>query len=215
MPEQDHYQVLSVAVSASQEEIRKAFRKLAMRYHPDKHNNAAEANAKFASIRAAYEILSDRKKRNAYNHRRYAENPSYRTAPVLHAAEVLARSIRLRKDIISKDPFRIDRDLLIFQLAELLSDENMALLITASDFETNDQVVKNVLDCVTLLPFPMAKEILARLYKVDDQNKIISAKISYALQQSRQLYYWNRYKIWIAVATAVVVCAGLYFASRK
>jgi len=61
------YEVLGVAKNASQDEIKKAYRKLARQYHPDRNPGDAEAEAKFKEVQAAYDLLSDAKKRKAYD----------------------------------------------------------------------------------------------------------------------------------------------------
>ena len=63
----DYYDVLGVARSASNEEIRKAFRKLALEYHPDRNKSNKEAERKFKEATAAYEALKDPQKRAAYD----------------------------------------------------------------------------------------------------------------------------------------------------
>ena len=68
MAEKDLYNILGVAKTASQDEIKKAFRKLAMKYHPDRNpDNREEAEAKFKEAKAAYDILSDEQKRATYD----------------------------------------------------------------------------------------------------------------------------------------------------
>ena len=62
----DYYEVLGVSSSASDEEIRKAFRKLALEYHPDR-NKSQDAQAKFKEVNAAYQVLSDPEKRAQYD----------------------------------------------------------------------------------------------------------------------------------------------------
>jgi molecular chaperone DnaJ len=63
----DYYQILGVSKNASQDEIKKAYRKMAHKYHPDKNPDNAEAESKFKEINNAYETLSDPKKRQGYD----------------------------------------------------------------------------------------------------------------------------------------------------
>jgi len=65
--EQDFYEVLGVDRQASEGDLKKAYRKLAMKYHPDRNQGDAEAEAKFKEISQAYDILSDEEKRDAYD----------------------------------------------------------------------------------------------------------------------------------------------------
>ena len=63
----DYYKLLGVARDATGDQIKKAYRKLAMQHHPDKNPGNAEAEKKFKEIASAYEILSDEQKRSAYD----------------------------------------------------------------------------------------------------------------------------------------------------
>lgn len=68
MAKRDYYEVLGIPRSASADEIKKAYRKLALRYHPDKNpDNAKEAEEKFKEVSEAYKILSDPGKREIYD----------------------------------------------------------------------------------------------------------------------------------------------------
>src|SRR6056297_2546720 len=63
----DYYKILDVSRDASQEEISKAFKKLARKYHPDLNPDNAEAEKKFKEVNEAYEVLKDPEKRKRYD----------------------------------------------------------------------------------------------------------------------------------------------------
>ncbi len=67
MSKRDYYEVLGISKSASQEEIKKAYRKLAIKYHPDKNPGDKDAEGKFKEAAEAYEILSNADKRSRYD----------------------------------------------------------------------------------------------------------------------------------------------------
>ena len=67
MAKRDYYTVLGIKRDASEEDIKKAYRKLAMKHHPDRNPSDKSAEEKFKEAKEAYEILSDAKKRAAYD----------------------------------------------------------------------------------------------------------------------------------------------------
>ncbi len=70
----DYYEVLELEKNASQEEIEKAYRKLALKYHPDRNKDDPKAAEKFTEITQAYEVLSDENKRQQYDQYGFTED---------------------------------------------------------------------------------------------------------------------------------------------
>jgi curved DNA-binding protein len=85
MPETDYYKALGLSKSASDEEIKKAYRKMAMKYHPDHTKGDKAAEEKFKQISEAYAVLSDKEKRKQYDtfgssgfHQRYSQEDIFK-----------------------------------------------------------------------------------------------------------------------------------------
>jgi curved DNA-binding protein len=81
----DYYEILGLKRGASEEEVKSAYRKLAMKYHPDKNQGSKEAEGRFKEINEAYAVLSDKEKRKQYDmfgaegfHQRFSQEDIFR-----------------------------------------------------------------------------------------------------------------------------------------
>ena len=98
----DYYEQLGVAKNASADDIKKAYRKLAIKYHPDKNPGNKEAEEKFKEISAAYEVLSDPEKRSRYDqfgHEAYTSSGGGGGADFNHAQDIFINKFELSSPI--------------------------------------------------------------------------------------------------------------------
>ena len=101
----DYYKTLGVEKSASQEEIKKAYRKLALKYHPDRNKDDKNAEEQFKAVNEAYAVLSDAEKRKQYDtlgtqgfRQRYTQEDIYRGSDI---SDIL-RDVGLGADFFSR-----------------------------------------------------------------------------------------------------------------
>ena len=93
MSKRDYYEVLGINRSADEKEIKRAYRKLAKKYHPDMNPGDKQAEQKFKEITEAYNVLSDQEKKKLYDQYGFAafeEEPDLALVPADSAAAALA-----------------------------------------------------------------------------------------------------------------------------
>ncbi|MFN7182543.1 MAG: DnaJ domain-containing protein, partial [Planctomycetota bacterium] len=103
MEQKDYYEILGVRRDASPEEIRRAYREAAFKYHPDRNPNDKEAEKKFKEVAEAYEVLSDPEKRSRYDKFGSAglEGTAYRNFEDASIEDIFSTF----SDVFSESPF--------------------------------------------------------------------------------------------------------------
>jgi len=196
------YQVLQVAPTATFDEIKKAYRKLAMQCHPDIAGNKAENAQRFKQITEAYKVLSNEHTRQAYHYKHFFQSFSANKPP--SAVAIAQRTVDLAHLIKSIDPYRLNYDLLIFQIQQCISVEHCALLAKAPiQLQASTQ---NLLHPLLLLPYKEALVFYQRLLEVNQSDVLLYTSI-YRQQKKHQYDYWvSVYQLPAAIILAIACC---------
>jgi small-conductance mechanosensitive channel len=213
MSSKDYYRILEVSPSASTSDIKKSYRRLAHKFHPDKNSGNKILEAKFKELHEAYTVLSNQKKRQDYNLKRFDQlhGLTKKTQPhPVNASAILERSKELRKKIAQMDPDRMNRDRLNHQLQYLLSAYNIALLKSENNNAVNHQIIENVLNVSRHLPYNSSLKISNLLLSISGNDTNAHQLIQQFLKQQRLHSFWVKYKLLFALIIALLFCFLIY-----
>jgi molecular chaperone DnaJ len=215
MSSKDYYLLLNVKPNASTEEIKRSYRRLALKYHPDKNPGDPLSEAAFKEIAEAYDILSDLKKREDYHSKRfYTYNYRYSNASTVTPQSILNDAINLQKLVEKADPFRMNRDALLFQLEQILSTDNLSLLMNEKQSNINNAIVEALLIVCKPLQYYYSEMVAEQLYVLADGNNNLEKKITEFLNTQRKKDVWRRYKVIAAIIAALLLCLVIFLISR-
>ncbi len=214
LPVKDHYKILNIPFSATQNDIKKAFRKLALQYHPDKNNDIRSAE-KFMAIEYAYNILSNAKSKAEYDHALLAQSGRYGSHfSVSTPTDILVLAEKLSGKIQRIDISGINRDLLAFEIHTILSEYNMDILNKANDTVTNRIILKHIIASARPLAFTEITDIIEKLKSITNNDSLAEKELHKFINDAKQQYYWNRYKIYLALAIAALFCLIVFYSVK-
>lgn len=211
----NHYQTLRLPPTASPEEIKKAFRKLAHQYHPDK-NNVVGTHKIFLEIQEAYNTLGDPKKKKQYDEERYFSGLSSRREPASVSTEWilrLATELRLHTDHLYTSD--INHLALYDYVMLLLSDSHLAYLEQESDEKKNDEIVKEILQAIKKLEFSFYEKIAIRILEIKPVSSVIPSFIRRELNVRKDGKFFEKWLPLLVMVTVSLLCFFMYLYSRK
>ena len=208
MPLKNYYQILDILPTASLSEIKKAYRKLALQYHPDTAIDIAFEANKFIEIKKAYEVLSDTKKRQIYHYKCFYKN--YQQQSVVTAEIILQQTSDLVALVAVLDPFRIDYDKLFHQITQTINANTIKVLKEKEDNIFMQKIVDNCLKTTLLLNYQMAFPIHQLLLSLANTNTALIIQINKQATQQKRLFYWHKYKLLGTVLFVIILCIFCY-----
>ncbi|WP_207513459.1 J domain-containing protein [Longitalea luteola] len=204
----DYYKILELPTTASPQEIKRSFRRLAQQYHPDKQGGSHLAAAQFREIQEAYKTLSDPKKREAYHYQRWyvrSTGKSFTSAP-LTPAHILQECRLLQRYVASMNVFHLRYDAVSLHIRELLTDNAIGILHEHNNRTINLEIIQSVLTAALPLPKKFFVPIAERLLQVAGDDAATQLTIQQALVNKKQRHVWDKYKwVLMLVITALIL----------
>ncbi|RXK85566.1 J domain-containing protein [Filimonas effusa] len=214
MATKDYYQILNVSPAASIQEIRKAFRQLALRYHPDRNHADPLAAVHFREIQEAYHTLSDKGRRSAWHYEHYYSLHKAARTGMVTPDWILTQSLELQKKLSRQNQFLYDRDLLHLQIKELLSPYHLSVLQHANDIATNSAIIQQLLSCLPLLSYQQAIETVESLSAIRPVHAATETSIKVRFKARKRQWIIDRYRIPAAILLALLLLAVIVISIR-
>lgn len=131
MPVKDYYASLRIPQGADATSIKKAFRTLAMEYHPDKRGENAENDHYFREIKEAYGVLSNTQLREEYHYQRWLEKSmGHQLDTFIQPAQILQLFIKAEQYISTTDGFKTDKTILFNHVFKLFSHARLEAILS-------------------------------------------------------------------------------------
>ena len=216
----DFYEILEISPFASSEEIKHAYRRLALKYHPDKNNGNSFAESKFKEIVVAYEVLSNSHEKAKYDSHRSRNNEnggSYgnkRDHSDLSSPEIILKfATSLKTQVESTNRMKINQRVLFDSIITILSEKNINVLLGSSDKKTNKEVVLVILECCKPLGndihpiqnFVYFEKISSKLIQIAGADKETVLYIESFKGRNKLLSIWDSYKGIIIISGIIIL----------
>lgn len=206
---QDYYKILECSPQASLIEIKKSYRALAWRFHPDRNSADPKATQYFQEIQAAYEVLSNPLKRKSYDNELKVKGQysSFAKDNVSSVEQVLKQSKDLVDFIKSLDRRVINNDALTDFVLSLLNKDNIALMLRANDADKNAELSSNVLlASESIVSSKLFGEIAEQLFLLHaDENSGLHQRIKEAINSRLLKERQNKLVPYAAFAIIAIV----------
>jgi hypothetical protein len=211
----DYYQILRIQPHSTLAEIKQAFRRLALVYHPDKNPNDKYAEAQFNEIKEAYEVLTNPVKKENYLQQRWYNQSigKRRTAKTITPVSILKIVLELEQYVSRLDVHRMNREGLSGYIDELLSTGTIENLKQFNEPEINKQIITSTLSAMQPLSMRFLGKLPERLGTLaDDETSML--QIKNFLKNRKRAFLWEQYKVALIILFTIFICMIIYFTGK-
>lgn len=212
----DYYGILQIETSATKPEIKKAYRKLAMQFHPDKNQDDLYASARFEEIKEAYEVLTNPSKKEYYLQQRWYNQSigKRKTESIITPVTVLKQLLELEIYVFKLDVHRMDKQGLADYTGELLSNANIDKILNFNEQHVNNQIIIIAIKAMSSLTYRQAEIISNNVYKLAGENAEFENMINEFLYLKKQKEKTEKYKPVIALLIVAILCLLIWLMGR-
>lgn len=219
----DYYKILGLPAVASAADVKKAYHKLALRYHPDKNPNDVQAESKFKQITEAYNFLSNPADKLLYDMQYTVQQQNYSSMvreeqkrQEEKKQQVTPKAMvtifrNLRQEVARADKEKIDPGRYYVSVNNLLSIAKIDHFISIGDTVTNSSIVMEAMACCEWLPYFFINRLIPRFVKLAGTDNETIVKIYGFDRKHRMREKWKRNRPFVAIIVYAIFMVSLFW----
>ena len=207
----DYYKILGVPASATHTEIKKAYRALAFKYHPDKNPDNALSEAHFKEIQEAYSVLSDSIKRAAHDDERWLSGIGSKNTGAVTPAWLEKTARELNASLATMDTHRISHKSLQAYILLILTDGHLGVLQQQNDRIINNSIITEILKAIKKLEVKYLNEIERRLIILADGDQEMLQAIDEKIEDRKRKAVFEKLLPYFIIIITLALCLCMYF----
>lgn len=184
-----------------------------MKYHPDKNPGDEIAAHVFTEINEAYEVLSDKAKRDYYNESLYYYAPQEINKPIETFEALLEKSIKLNKAISLSNRWHINKDAVMWSINDLLPE--YIFTFKRDNDDAKEEFLSQLLISCSSLTYRQVTEISSKLFLLAGDDMILKYKVHQMIDAERKKHNWEKNKVLLAAVAAIIICVVIYFIAKS
>ena len=209
----DYYKILGLPPSATQPEIKKAYRALAFRYHPDKNPGSSLSEAQFKEVQEAYSVLSVAHKRASYDDERWLSGMGSKTRyqEAITPAWLLNICVQLNNDLTKMDTHRMSQRALQQYMLMILTDAHLGVLHNYNEAGTNASILSELIKASHKLELKYLADVEARLIVLANCNSDLLAAIDDNMEDRIRKARQEKMLPYFILLITLLLCVLMYW----
>lgn len=215
MAVKDYYLILGLEAGADVTAIKKAFRKLAMQYHPDKTGSTRENDLHYRELQEAYQTLSDPYKREQYLYSRWLERSMGKGLDhAITPTEIIQLFLKAEQYLSGTDHFRTNRKLLVHQVVHTFSRQRLDIIAVTNDQSMIDTVASTALKLCNRFNAEQIRTLQTHFECILSKSEKILHQWDELLLARQRMEEREQWKFPVLILITILLCIAIYWASR-
>jgi curved DNA-binding protein CbpA len=216
MPSKDYYQILEIEPGSDEHDIKKAYRRLAMQYHPDKSGGQHEDAGLFRDINEAYEVLSDPSKREQYHYERWLhQSMGAKMQGYLNAYQIYQIILESEKYFSGIDHYKINDYALLKVLLNLFSTSRIQSIAAEKNADLEKNIITIAIKMAGNLNSECQIQLKERMSVLNNANPSMNEMWEKAINNKIISERNSRYTVPILLLIVIALCIFFYLIGKK